>query len=497
MTAKHLSLWALPLMLYQTAKNWLWLVLVGGFGVIKGGVAWWQLVVFAAALVLGLAAVGLRYWRFTYVLEPKQLTINSGLFVKKIRHIPYAKIQTLERQQWFFMQPFGLEAVSIETASKDGKQGEGTLLAVPLSVADTIEARRHLEPAPQAVPDEAVAPMLEAPDASYQINSHDLHLYALTSLGFLPLLAVLGTIYNRVDDVLPKAWENDAAEALAQLAAVAIIGLTVFILVVAILISYLSLIARYWHFTLTKRASTLTATRGFFKRNTVSVRLKRIQAARLRQSLLRQWLHLTTVQAITASNAADNEADNDLVLMPVVQTPQAAATMHRFIDWLPAELPSFLLIPAANRWLYSRNLIVGNLVLVMPACLAVAVFKRQWLPQALVIAALWLIVAALQGRYAATHSGVAMIDGERLAISAGTGWSYTQYLLRRQNIQALTLANTIWMAPKHRVHLRLHIRRGDNDLTIAVRYLDAATAQQVQDWYRPADAGKKIWFSEK
>jgi putative membrane protein len=61
------------------------------------------------------------------------LTINSGVLIRKINHIPYDRIQTVQRQQWFFLKPLGLEQVAIETAGKESKKAEGMLAAVPVA----------------------------------------------------------------------------------------------------------------------------------------------------------------------------------------------------------------------------------------------------------------------------------------------------------------------------------------------------------------------------
>lgn len=156
----------------------------------------------------------------------------------------------------------------------------------------------------------------------------------------MAILAALGWLWNKLDDVIPKTWQQNAFDQLAHLAVLVLVVFGILFLAVAVLISYLNLLQRYYHFTLTKQAHTLTATRGFFKRLEVSVRISRIQAVRMRQSLLRHWLHLTTIQALLASNAADEEKDNDLVLLPVIKADQALTRMHHFVDWVPATTPT-------------------------------------------------------------------------------------------------------------------------------------------------------------
>jgi putative membrane protein len=263
-----------------------------------------------------------------------------------------------------------------------------------------------------------------------------------------------------------------------------------FIVFLSILASYLNLVQRYYHFTLEENENTLIATRGLFKRTTVSVRRTRIQAARLRQSIIRQALHLTTVQALVASNASDDEKDNDLVLMPVVATAQTWTMMHPFLPWLPAMPPTFTPIPRSSHWYYIRNIVSGNGLIIGLALVGLGYFARQWLWLGTIVAGSWLLFVALQGRYAAKQAGVAIIDDHRLAIQTGSWWTRTQYVVRRENIQACAVTTSLWLVPKHRCHVTLNLRSGDSNQKVTVRYLDTTAARAIRDWFRPADTGQ-------
>ncbi|PAK68588.1 hypothetical protein B8W97_14480, partial [Staphylococcus haemolyticus] len=67
------------------------------------------------------------YLYFTFEIDDKMLTINSGILVKKHTHIPYPKIQTIQHTQWFFLVPFHLEKLQIETAGHDSTSPEAVL----------------------------------------------------------------------------------------------------------------------------------------------------------------------------------------------------------------------------------------------------------------------------------------------------------------------------------------------------------------------------------
>ena len=482
----------------------LWPIFVGGFFSVFGSkksfkefLFWLGLILMVIVLTLGWSI--LRYLRFTYAVAPDGLTIRSGVFIRKTNHIPYDRIQTVQRQQWFFLKPLGLEQVSIETAGKETRKAEGQLAAVPTAVADTINRYRQgigteaaTSPAAETADADAATQtrVINAepePDAAYKINSHDLNQYALTSLGFIPFITGMLWVLNKAQEYLPDSWYQQAEHAITGLAIYLLIGLSIIVLVLGFAISYLNIIQKYYHFTLDRTGNELRTSRGFFQTNTVSARLSRVQAIRFKQSILRQWFHLTTVQALLASGAADDEQSNDLVLMPVIRQRSAMTDMRKFISWLPAVIPDLQPIPVRNRWYYVRNMVLGNLALIVAPIIFASVLWLQvsWWVWLLPVGGLWLIIMALQGQYAASTAAITIAPPDQLVIQVGEVWTRQRYYVRKKDIQAMTLAQSIWMKPRGIAHLSIHVRKGNSDQTITSRYMKADLAKQILSWYQP------------
>lgn len=504
------------------------LIYVIGLGVIGfrdwGDGGWISWVVIGIGLLLLVGATLLRYWRFTYRLADAQVVIKSGLFVRKTRHIPYAKIQTLRHQQWFFLKPFDLESLVIETAGKNGKEGEAQLYAVAPAVGEEIERRRKMartgeglesvngtvtEPAPTALTQAtssavagegadtatvkgltsattaSVTPSAAGPTESYTISAHDLNVYALTSLGFIPILTGALWLWDKFDDLVPKDWEHNIDRYMAQLAAAALLAVIVFALVIGILISYLRLMQKYYQFTLTQNGDTLTAARGLLKRAQVSTRLRQLQAVRFSQTVIRQFWHLVTVQGLIASNASDDETSDAMVLMPVVKESQVLTTMRRFITWLPEAVPALQLVAPNRYWYYVRNAMLGNVVVVFGVLLGLHFWQPGWLLIAGGVGLVWLALAGLQGRYSAKAAGVQVLSADLLVLDRGGWWRRQRFFVRRANVQSLEVRTSYWLAKRQVCHLVINVRKGDSNEDIKVSYLEAPVAAAVSAWYRP------------
>lgn len=132
-------------------------------------------------------------------------------------------------------------------------------------------------------------------------------------------------------------------------------------------------------------------------------------------------------------------------------------------------------------------MVLGNLAfIVAPIILASVLWLRvSWWVWLLPIGGLWLLIMALQGQYAATNAAIAIAPPDQLVIQVGEVWTRQRYYVRKKDIQAMSLAQSIWMKPRGVAHLNIHVRKGNSDQTITSRYMKADLAKQILSWYQP------------
>jgi len=104
--------------------------------VARGSSTWeaWIMVLFLPAVLVGIG----RYLTFRYRLAEDELIVRRGIFVKRTRHIPYARIQNIDLTRNVFHRVFGVADVNIETAS-GGSEAEARLSVLSL---DAVRAMR-------------------------------------------------------------------------------------------------------------------------------------------------------------------------------------------------------------------------------------------------------------------------------------------------------------------------------------------------------------------
>ncbi|WP_367376272.1 PH domain-containing protein [Lentilactobacillus kefiri] len=432
---------------------------------------------FAGLIVLIVLWHTVRYLYFTFEIDDKMLTINSGILVKKHTHIPYPKIQTIQHTQWFFLVPFHLEKLQIETAGHDSTSPEAVLPLVNERIREEIERKRMGDSGVAADQAEATPEQKQSTDdaANYEIDPHELNVFALTSLGVFPIIGALLAIYGKAQEAIPEKFINSVTNVIIHQSAIIIGIVGILIIILSIAGSYLLIITRYYKFRLHSSNNQLKTEQGMFQRNSVTIPTARIQALQIKQNVIRQWCHISTVQAVTASSAGDDEDDNDLMILPVVKNNQVFKTLTPFVNWAPKQFSQLESLNKRTYWYFIRNAALLSLIVILP-CLY---FFHLWGSLSL----LMLPIAILMGWYAGANTGWKIIDGQ-LILQNGHFFSRSQYVIPHKNIQSFSFAQSIWMTHTKLAHIRVNIRHGDTNQEIEIRYLPEKTGKEIFNWLK-------------
>lgn len=483
MQAKRLHPAALLYFWYQSLKSGLlyfFILLAFNFNERFTGYFWLSLF---AVLLLTVVGGILKYLRYSYELAAQEIILHSGVIFPKHLHISYAKIQTLQTKQWFYLRPFGLLSLQIETSSQAADEPEAVLPVISRAVVTQIQAKRDavLKNDRQTEiffpdRDSETEHIPASSEFSYQIKGHDLNLYALTSLGFLPLMLGFLAIYNRLSDVIPQKYINAAVKTLENRSGVVLSLLAIVVILLALGFSYLVVINRYFHFEVHPKEKQLVTSKGLLQQNIVTASQEKIQAVVISQSFLRQALKLATVQLVLASQVADEEQDDQLVLLPVLSQGLTLKNASRLVKWLPQKIPRLPVGRRFERWKIIRNILLPTILLVV----IIGLFFQPygWLSVVLLPVAFWI------GYYASVNNRLALTNADVLLAQNGHLLTRKLYLIPRGRIQAMSMQQTVLMARVELSHLKIILRSGNEKQVVQVRYLPKKKAEEIYRWYR-------------
>jgi putative membrane protein len=334
-------------------------IAIGFSGIGGGGRFLIALGVGVAAVVIGVALSYIGWKRTTYTIGETDIRVESGIFSRAARSVPYERIQDVSLEAKPLPRLLGLVAVKFET----GAGGADDIALQYLTAAEgealrqLVRERREDEAAEAAsAPDLAVDPGVpvsaETGEVLFAMGPGRLLTFGMFEFS-LAVFAVLGGALQYLDNVtsldlwdvdLLYGWLKQQGSTVATLgpiaqalgAVVGIIGLVIVGSMTGVVRTFL----RDWGYTLTRSARGFRRQRGLFTRTDVVMPAHRVQGLVIGTGLVRYrfgWHSLSFV-----SLAQDDKEQSHVVapfasmaeIAPIISAagfrlPDAATPWHR------------------------------------------------------------------------------------------------------------------------------------------------------------------------
>jgi putative membrane protein len=376
----------------------------------------WLLVV---GVIVLLAFSILEWWRYTYTLEAGALRVEEGVLARKLRVVPFDRIQQVELVRKPLHRLLGVATLRVETAGGGGA-AEVDLDVVSLGEAEALRSSllRAKAGAAAAIGGtgesaEAATTTAAAPAAPertlLRLSVGEVMLAGITGTRAAAVLAVLGPL-SQVTDWFPNLsdWllRRFNPESVAPTTPGAVVAVAVLAAVVWLGLAAASSVVTDFGFTLARVGGDLVVRRGLLERREAVLPIARLQVVRVEESLLRRVLGLASVRIQSAGRTGGGDQTASRLAIPVLPR----SDVNRVVgELLPAAAPLPRLLappPAARRRAVRRGVLEA-------APLVVVVAVALWLLSRPVAAVALLIVplAALGGRAAYRSLGHARRDG--------------------------------------------------------------------------------------
>jgi putative membrane protein len=349
----------------------------GGGGGQQGAVS---TLVFIAIGVLAVAAWETAYVkRFSYQVAGDTFDIQSGVFSRREREIPFERIQNVDIAQNVVQRAIGIAEVRIETAG--GGTSEARLQYVSRGEAtrlqELISSRKHegTERDPGA-----------SDDILFELDDRELGILGLTSANFrffgvvIVLFSVLGSA---------GAQQSEMAVPQPRMQLLLLLGpaLGLAALVVLWVLSGVRAVLRYYGFRLLRHDEELRYERGLLQRYNGTIPLSKVQTLMIRENFLARAAGYANLVIETAGYSPGQGSDSVESAVPIARRDRVFALADTIED--VGEI-SFERPPrrARTRYLARYTIVVALVVAVAGAYHVVSGQLGDWY----LAAAVWVLV---------------------------------------------------------------------------------------------------------
>lgn len=442
----------------------------------------------AIVILVGLLFYGVLSWlRYTYWIEQEELRIEYGILIRKKRYIPKERIQSIDFTEGILQRVFGLVKVQVQTAG-GGADAEAVLTAVTRADAGMLRAAltEHSEALHQIGDPESEGEHIPRVERQFKLPTRHLLIAASTSGTIGVVLSAFAAFSSQFDELIPDSFYEQIFNEIVGLGTVIQIGLAIAALIIAWILGMAGTVIKYANFTLTKKGEELHISRGLIERRQMTIPLKRIQAVRISESLLRQPLGFATLYIESAGGVLEKNEELSTVLFPLMKSSDIA-------DFLNEVAPEFAIEPewkplpqrALRRFLFRAGWPIVALATLL------SVFLWPW--------GLWsflLLLPALGiGYWRWRDSAWSMID-DTLLIRTRL-MSRSTVIVPKRRIQAALVQQTFFQKRVKVATWAVWVITNFNGREFAIRDIDTRDGDTLTNWFSKEEAIQEAGTDKK
>ncbi len=440
----------------------------------------WQLMFILLWLFFIVLHGFLSWYRFTYQIDKEQIHIQSGIFIRRKRHIHRNRVHTINQSAGILQRLFGTVQLRIETA------GGGTEPEVRLTAVTKEEARRirsvldphlrseHAESSDphesSASPSSQKAPFPPEKGPAYRLPAVDLFVASFTSASFGVVLAGLAVIISQFAEYLPESFYASAYRWFIEQSVLFIAGILLGAAIIAWIISVMITLLQYARFQVSLEGDRCTIQRGLLEKKEVHFTRNKIQAVRLIETPLRQLLGYVAVVAESAGGSDD--PSGSIIVVPLIKRRHVQSFMEKFLpQYVPAL--SFERSPARGLRRY--------------------VVRAVWLPLALALAGCYFLPSPWKWYFLLLPLIGCWIGWARWR---DAGWNLQDKHLtlryrifarctvvtHKKRIQALQIHQSLFQRRGKLINIKIHILSA-GARAFKIIHLDEKAGRRLYEWY--------------
>lgn len=306
-------------------------------------------IVFLVIFILSVFSIVLKWFVQTYQVEDTAFQVNKGLFVKSKQTIPFSKIQNVNRHTSFFHRLLRVTSIHFETGMNSLES------AVEFLVISRAEANRLEKLVKQyEMAEHTVDTKVEVEEDTTEINQlttkrtihftptkKDTIKAAFTSLSFLVLVPVLGSLYTNIDDIFDLDQQAEGLFLTIVNSWWITTIVVLFIIVASLAYGIIRTFLKYGKYEISSDEERIFIKKGVLDETAFSIAKEKVQAVEVTQSFMKRILGLAEVKLTSTSNSINDSLE--------VNTLYPFLPIKRAYEMIEEMLPTYTVSESMHR----------------------------------------------------------------------------------------------------------------------------------------------------
>ncbi|MEW9110103.1 MAG: PH domain-containing protein [Cytobacillus gottheilii] len=282
------------------------------------GFTYYARIGFVLVLALSMVSIFLKWRTNKYEIEDESFHLYSGIFTKSKQTIPFSRIQNVNRRTSFIHKLLSMTSLQFET-SMSGNDASIEFKMVTKEEAEMLEEMVKKQPLNSdelsLAKDNEELPETKAEDnriVHFTPTRKDLIRASFTSLSFLLLIPVVGSLFSNFNDVfsieeeaqgllsaLPQTWWFYALAA-------------AIIIIASVLFGVVRTFLKYGNYVIASDDNRIYISKGVLDETAFSISKNRVQAIEIIQTPLKRILGLAEVKLTSAGGVGIGEENLEI-----------------------------------------------------------------------------------------------------------------------------------------------------------------------------------------
>lgn len=478
----------------KSLKENIFPLLIGAFIVITRGFNNFGELIFPIAILL-LSVISsifkaIKIFKTRYWIENDQLIMTWGLFSKNRKELNIERIQSVDTSQNIIHQMLGGVNLSIKTPS-DGMELDTITKEQSDSLSKYIKERRSIIKTKNlATTEETVDNQNSEIDEDsgfnnkqqeihYRLSQKELLKMSFTSGGIFIVFAALGSFYGIVRQAVDvDEYIGTVLESFMNVTSIILI-VAAFFFLISYIIGSLIVYIRNYNYTLTFDGELLFIKYGLFTVQNKTVPIKKIQALKEEQSLIRKMFGYTKVSAIITSDGNFENEDigntGNVMILPFMKKKKAYKLLSEIVPQFEFQSVKQGLPLQGIR----RRVFIPTVVLTLIATpIQIYLWSYTW-----IIAIVLVMMMVFHASIVTLKSGYKIYDDSIVILNASP-FSYETHWANRNKILTYELLENPIIKKSDIAHFNIQLAHGDAMTTEGLKFINKEDAIAIYNWYR-------------
>jgi len=427
----------------------------------------------------------LSWLRFRFCISEDRVLVRSGVLQREELSVDFDRIQNINIREPFYMRPFGLAVLGIDTAGSSKK--EILLAGIPKDLA--VELRETLLSQVKAAPEQSEAVTAAGSDPSLLLSRgvKDIVIYGLTVNFILWVMIALGAFFGawdtteqivewvaeriRIDDVIVAA--QNAGGFLGNL--FLLLAVVFVALILLPLLSVLGALFKHYGYQLRVDDDTYRKIGGLATRHEESLKRHKIQAIVLKQNFIARLFKRSNMQLRVASAGSGVDSGQlpsgarSTFMIPALHPPESNRFCSEFFPGCDIDSVRFTRIERR------RLTFVTLAIVAFPVLAAITPLSLLFGWKFLVIAPVAFAIAWMAIRRFWQKSGYAIVGDYGFVRRGFFGTTITVFPLFK--VQRVDITQTPGQRRRGLAHLSIHLASH----SLSVPYIRIEDAEAMRD----------------